>query len=74
MGFMGGAKRVNGETVPAFVLFTGGSEDLGKEKLGKERGVLSAIDIPQFIVGGTSERSSNYGKLQYQYDLCAGRL
>ena len=50
MGFMGGAKRVNGETVPAFVLFTGGSEDLGKEKLGKERGVLSAIDIPQFIV------------------------
>ena len=50
MGFMGVAKRVNGETVPAFVLFTGGSEDLGKEKLGKERGVLSAIDIPQFIV------------------------
>ncbi len=59
LGFRGGAKAVNGKSLPAFVLFAGGEAHQGRERFGQELGVILADQIPEFLVklGKTVEQS-----------------
>jgi ferredoxin-nitrite reductase len=50
LSFRGGIKMVDKKPVPAFVLFTDGVEEQGKETLAKEVGSIAIDDIPAFIV------------------------
>lgn len=50
LGFRGGIKMVEGKPRPAFLLFVGGEETQGKEKMGDELGAILEGDIPAFLV------------------------
>ncbi|MDO5376901.1 MAG: nitrite/sulfite reductase [Clostridia bacterium] len=50
LGFRGGIKMAEGKPRPAFLLFIGGSEKQGQERLGDELGAMLEGDIPAFLV------------------------
>lgn len=50
IGFRGAAKKVDGESVAAFVLFVGGETRQGQEAFGKELGTIQDTKIPEFLV------------------------
>ncbi|MDO4489682.1 MAG: nitrite/sulfite reductase [Lachnospiraceae bacterium] len=50
IGFRGAAKKVNGETAAAFVLFVGGESRQGQERFGEELGTIQDTKIPEFLV------------------------
>ena len=50
LGFRGGVKPVGGKPQPAFVLFAGGEERQGEERLGEAVGAMLQTDIPAFMV------------------------
>ena len=43
-------KLVDKKPVPGFTMFVGGSEEHGRERFGKQLGVMAAADIPEFFV------------------------
>ncbi|MDO4337251.1 MAG: nitrite/sulfite reductase [Eubacteriales bacterium] len=49
IGFRGGAKKVNGKTESAFVLFVNGNDTEGQERFGEQLGTITEQDIPQFL-------------------------
>lgn len=49
LGFVGHAKKIQGEMKPAFRLFTGGSQTDPGARLGEEAGVLAEAVIPEFL-------------------------
>lgn len=59
IGFRGGAKKVDGKTQPAFVLFVNGNDTEGQERFGEELGTITEQDIPQFLheLGAEIEKS-----------------
>lgn len=50
MGFRGAVKKVDGKMQPAFVFYVNGCEKQGKERMGREVGIVTADQIPQMIV------------------------
>lgn len=50
MGFRGGIKMVDGKPKPAFLLYAGGREEQGQERMGEELGAMLEADIPAFLV------------------------
>lgn len=50
IGFRGAAKKVDGETSAAFVLFVGGVSAQGQERFGTELGTIQDTRIPEFLV------------------------
>ena len=50
IGFHGAVKLVDKKPVPGFTMFVGGSEEHGRERFGKQLGVMAATDIPEFFV------------------------
>lgn len=50
LGFRGGVKKTDDGVKPGFVLYAGGCERQGSEKMGDEIGALAAEDIPAFLV------------------------
>lgn len=50
IGFRGAAKKVDGASVAAFVLFVGGESAQGKEAFGTELGTIQDTKIPGFLV------------------------
>ena len=49
LGFRGGAKKVDGVSVPAFVLFVGGSDIQEDETFGEQFGTIAQSDMPAFL-------------------------
>lgn len=50
LGFRGGIRMVEGKPKPAFILFAGGCEKQGRERMGDELGAMLEGDIPAFLV------------------------
>lgn len=50
IGFHGTVKRVGGKPREAFMLFAGGSQTQGAERMGASLGAILAEDIPPFLV------------------------
>ena len=50
IGFRGGNKKVNDESVAAFVMFVDGNPTLGHEKFAEELGTIQDTKIPEFLV------------------------
>lgn len=50
LGFRGAAKKVEGKTESAFLLFLNGCDEQGKEKMGEELGTILETQIPEFLV------------------------
>jgi len=59
LGFRGGVKKTDAGVVPGFVLFAGGCDKQGEEKMGEEIGAFAIEEIPAFLVklGTTVEAS-----------------
>ena len=50
IGLRGGIKKVDGKTVPAFVLYAGGCQLQGREAMGRELGTVEEHRIPALLV------------------------
>ena len=50
LGFRGGAKKSDGETQSAFVLYVHGNDRQGEESMGTEYGTILENRIPEFLV------------------------
>lgn len=50
IGFRGAGKKVDGKMAPAFALFVNGCDLQGKERMGREVGVILDTEIPAFLV------------------------
>lgn len=50
MGFRGAAKSVDKKPQSAFMLYVGGDERQGQEKMGRELGTILETKIPEFLV------------------------
>ncbi len=49
LGFHGGVKLVDKKPQPAFILFRGGTEAIGRVSFGEQVGALTIVDIPKFM-------------------------
>lgn len=70
IGFRGGAKKVDGVSQPAFVLFVNGSDLQGQEQFGEQVGTLTEAQIPLFLkdLGSQIEETSlTYGQWIAKY-------
>lgn len=50
IGFRGAVKNIDGKVSPAFVLYVNGEERQGKERMGRELGMVPEEKIPEFLV------------------------
>ena len=50
IGFHGSAKLVAGKPQPAFHVFVNGSEEKGEERFGELIGIMTTVNIPQFLI------------------------
>lgn len=60
IGFRGAMKQVNGKGVPAFAIFVGGCDKMGKEKIADAGKAIAVEDIPSLLVDiGKAVSSAN---------------
>jgi ferredoxin-nitrite reductase len=50
IGFRGAAKKAEGKAQSAFMLYVGGAERQGEEKMGCEYGTILETRLPEFLV------------------------
>ncbi|MED9933840.1 MAG: nitrite/sulfite reductase, partial [Catenibacillus sp.] len=50
IAFRGGVKQTPDGPKPAFAMYVGGCETQGREKFGKDMGIIKETDIPEMLV------------------------